>query len=99
MALFPSAWLQKRESAIQESQHHAFRVIFRDPANKSQVVAVKTTLSNRSNAALTQILLEARLHACLAHRNLVTLLAVQGTFLLIMLGLEYCSDGDLRQWL
>lgn len=66
-------------------------------ATSDLAVAVKTTLTDVSGTALTQLLLEARLHACLAHRNIVTLLAVQEAYLPVMMAMTYCSGGDLRQ--
>lgn len=66
-------------------------------AKGSVTVAVKTTPAELSGNALSQLLLEARLHACLSHCNIVALLAVQEAYLPVMLALAYCSGGDLRQ--
>lgn len=51
----------------------------------------------QNDAQLTQLLLEARLHAQLQHPNLVRLLAVQETVQPVMLVLELCEGGDLRK--
>lgn len=48
---------------------------------------------------LLQILLEARLMAVLRHPNLVQLLAVNATFLPVLLAMEYCRHGDLLRYL
>ena len=49
--------------------------------------------------SLVQILLEARVHASLRHENLVELLGVQDKVQPVMLALELCEGGDLRQHL
>lgn len=77
--------------------HAASGAELRGGARNGIVIACKTTPPDVSGAALTQLLLEARLHACLKHRNLVALLAVQEACMPVMLALEYCSGGDLRQ--
>lgn len=62
-------------------------------------VAVKMVADASNGRHLTQLLLEARLQARLAHPNLVRLLAVQEMRLPVMLCFEYCTRGDLRQYL
>lgn len=48
---------------------------------------------------LTQILLEARLMAALSHPHLVPLLAVSASQLPVLLALEYCRHGSLKDFL
>jgi serine/threonine protein kinase len=48
---------------------------------------------------LVQILLEARIHASLQDDNLVQLLGIQDEVQPVMLAMEFCEAGDLRQLL
>lgn len=52
-----------------------------------------------SHAQLTQILLEARLLAVLAHPHLVRLVAVSAAHQPILLAMEYCRHGSLNTFL
>lgn len=64
----------------------------------SRAVAVKTIRSS-DDVTLTQFLLEMRLLAAMRHPNLVSLLAVQEAELPLLLVMELCEGGDLRQCL
>ena len=74
------------------------------PLEPEPLVAVKTLLSmdqGESNfeAALPQILLEARLLAVMDHPHLVRLIGVSEQRLPVQLVMEYCSLGNLLQFL
>lgn len=61
-------------------------------------VAVKTVLDTDA-ASLEQLLLEARLLAAMNSPHVVRLLAVQETQLPLLLAMELCTLGDLREYL
>jgi serine/threonine protein kinase len=63
-----------------------------------ELVAVKTVKA-ADERTLVQFLLEARLLAIMSHTNIVRLLAVQESTLPLMMVMEYCAEGDLRQLL
>lgn len=84
------------------SKHAAWQRQRATSSDRSSNVAVKmlSTASGDSleaEAAITAALLEARLHAHMAHPNLVRLLGVQETRRPLMLVLEYCAHGNLLQ--
>ena len=55
--------------------------------------------TDESTSRLQSALLEARLHARLSHPNVVQLLGVQEARQPVMLALEYCEHGSLRDLL
>jgi serine/threonine protein kinase len=55
--------------------------------------------TDESTSRLRSALLEARLHARLSHPNVVQLLGVQEARQPVMLALEYCEHGSLRDLL
>lgn len=75
------------------------RATLRHGKHAGTVVAVKSLKSSDENV-LVQFLLEARLlHAMQPHPHIVQQLAVQEQVLPVLLVMEYCELGDLRQFL
>jgi serine/threonine protein kinase len=58
-----------------------------------------SSTTDESTSRLRSALLEARLHARLSHPNVVQLLGVQEARQPVMLALEYCEHGSLRDLL
>jgi hypothetical protein len=84
------------------SRGHARGAAMREAWSPVAVKVLSALTASRADGAqndaqMTQLLLEARLHAQLQHPNLVRLLAVQETVQPVMLVLELCEGGDLRQ--
>lgn len=83
------------------STHVGWKAIGPQPEGEHSLVAVKELhiSQGREAAVLTQVLLEARILAVLDHPHIVRLVGIRDSCLPLRLALEYCAEGNLRDFL
>jgi serine/threonine protein kinase len=92
--------LWRRKSSNHAATNVAIKVLKTALTTGSGVVTADDSdreFDGLKERGLVQILLEARIHASLQDENLVQLLGIQDEVQPVMLAMELCEAGDLRQ--